>query len=159
WARRLDRRGAWEGTLGDGTTTIPVPMAREDGEWRITEPPDALVVPETFFRTRFERAALYHVHPSLQVLVPQIVYVPGGDQMATRLVRGLLEGPRPGLDDGLRSFLPTGVDVELSVPVTRGRAEIALASTAGMPAQVDPDPEANKLLAAQLSWTLRQVPD
>lgn len=158
-ARRLDRRGAWEGEIPRAERTLRIAMAREDGEWRIVDPPDALVVPETFFRARFERVALYHVHPSRQVLVPEIVYVPGGDQMATRLVRGLLEGPRPGVDDGLLSFLPIGVDVELSVPVTRGRAEIALTSTSGGGAPVDLDPESSKLLAAQLSWTLRQVPD
>ncbi|WP_068124196.1 LpqB family beta-propeller domain-containing protein [Nocardioides massiliensis] len=158
-ARRLDRRGAWEGTTGAGEETLRIPVARESGEWRITDPPDALIVPETFFRARFERVALYYFDPSLQVLVPQIVYVPGGDQMATRLVRGLLEGPRPGADDGLRTLLPPGMDVELSVPVTRGRAEISLVSTGGVRAQPDLDAEATKLLAAQLSWTLRQVPE
>ena len=59
-------------------------MAIENGEWRIAEAPDALIVPETWFEQRFRQVSLYFFDPSAQILVPEPVFVPRGDQLAPR---------------------------------------------------------------------------
>lgn len=160
-ARRLDDRGAWRGEVSAEESVLRLPLVQEQGEWRISAPPNALVIPDGFFRSRFQRASLYFLDPAQQVLVPEIVYVPTGEQMATRLVRGLLEGPDPVGGSALRSALPAGSVVEFSVPVTGGRAEIALTGAGGapLPASAEPTAAGITLMAAQLSWTLRQVPE
>ena len=64
----------------------------EDGEYRINNPPDALVVPATWFAQRFSQVSLYYFDRTGSVLVPEPVFVPLGDQLATSLVTGLVAG-------------------------------------------------------------------
>ncbi|MDP3967366.1 MAG: LpqB family beta-propeller domain-containing protein [Nocardioides sp.] len=158
--RRLDDRGAWLGGSPGDTEMLRLRVRQVEGEWRIADPPNALVVPDSYFRGRFDRAALYFFDASGQLLVPEVVYVPRGEQMATRLVRGLLEGPDPVTGSSLRSFLPAPASVDLSVPVDDGVAEVAL-DTGEASSQAGTDgseSDAVRRMAVQLSWTLRQVP-
>ncbi|NPC95933.1 LpqB family beta-propeller domain-containing protein [Nocardioides sp. zg-DK7169] len=148
-----DARGAWQGALGPARRTLDFEVVSENGEWRIAEVPDAMIVSEQFFEQRFRRVALYFFDPSARILVPEPVFVPGGDELATTLVDGLLAGPAPGLKQVMRSFVPAGLDAGLSVPVADGVADIALVGAAGRPA-----PESLTRLVTQLAWTLRQVP-
>ena len=69
------------------------PMVFEEGEWRIDEAPDALIVPETWFEQWFRQVSLYFFDPTATMLVPEPVYVPRGEALATTLTRGLLMGP------------------------------------------------------------------
>ena len=148
-----DSRGAWRGALGPERRTLRFEVVVEDGEWRIARVPDAMIVSEQFFEQRFRRVALYYFDPSAQILVPEPVFVPGGDELATTLVDGLLAGPAPGLTQVMRSFIPPGLDAGLSVPVADGIADISLVGAAGRPA-----PETLARIVVQLAWTLRQVP-
>ncbi|HEY0888854.1 MAG TPA: LpqB family beta-propeller domain-containing protein [Nocardioides sp.] len=153
----LDARGAWLGALAPPESELSFRMAREDDEWRIAEAPDALIVPDTWFESRFAQAALYFFDPSGHVLVPEPVFVPRGSQVATALVRGLVQGPGPELAGIVRSYLPAGVGEGLSVPVSEGGvAEIALTGGAVDPGQLDA--QTLSQLTAQLAWTLRQEP-
>ncbi len=150
---RLDSAGAWLGPAD--VTALSFPMVVEDGEWRIGEAPDALIVPEAWFELRFRQVALYFFDPTAQVLVPEPVYVPRGEQLSSSLVRGLLAGPQTGDAQISRTFLPPGLQMELSVPVTQdGVAEITLQGDPGDLAR-----EAVPMVLAQLAWTLRQDPD
>lgn len=150
-ASRLDRTGTWLGELTGPASVLGFPMARVDGEWRIAEAPDALVVPETWFEDRFRPVSLYFFDPEAEILVPEPVFVPDGEQLATTLVRRLLDGPRlPGVS---RTFLPPEASLGLSVTVSRsGVAEVTLQGTGRSVA----DPEVASLLLTQLGWTLRQ---
>ncbi|MDP3892972.1 LpqB family beta-propeller domain-containing protein, partial [Nocardioides sp.] len=153
-ANHLDERGAWIGPLPAVETTLRLPMVQEGGEWRIDEVPDALIVPESWFETHFRQVSLYFFDPTGQVLVPEPVFVPRGEQLATTLTRGLLLGPGDRLRGVSRTFFPADATLELSVPVTAsGAAEIALQGEL-----TQPSPQATTLMLAQLSWTLRQEP-
>ena len=48
--------------------------------------PDALIVPETWFDDWYERASLYYFDPTTEIMVPEPVFVPRGDQFASSLV-------------------------------------------------------------------------
>ena len=153
-AERIDARGAWQGPLPEAAQTLHFHMVVEEGEYRIENPPDALIVPAIWFEQRFRQASLYFFNRTAQILVPEPVFVPRGDQFATSLVEGLLAGPGRELDHVSRSFLPRDLSLDLSVPVSAdGVAEIALAGDVGPPAT-----EAVELMVAQLTWTLRQEP-
>lgn len=165
---RLDGRGTWLGSPEGGLVSYDLDLVRERGEWRISNPPDALVIPRSHFETRYRRYALYFFDPSARVLVPELTYLPEGDQAPTLLVRRLLLGPpavpavpptggaegTPVAQDGvLRTFLPKGTENLLSVPVSPdGVAEVPLSVE-----MLQLDPERLDRALAQLAWTLGQV--
>lgn len=153
-AERLDGRGAWVGDVSQRASALRLEMIREDGELRIADPPDALVVPATWFEQRFRAVSLFFFDRTGQILVPEPVFVPRGEQLASTLTAGLLAGPPSRPAEVVRSFIPDGLSVGLSVPIDDdGVAEIDFAG--------DPSPrtsEANALMLAQLAWTLRQDP-
>lgn len=145
-----DDRGAWQRTRA--TRDLELGLVQEDGEWRIDEVPDALVVPDSWFDDWYERVSLYFFDPTSQVLVPEPVFVPRGDQFASSLVRGLLAQPTGESADVARTWFPPGTTHGLSVPINA--AGIAEVSLSGDPDSVD-DQTARRMLA-QLTWTLRQ---
>jgi hypothetical protein len=75
-----DGRGAWQRSRARQELTFD--LTTEDGEWRIDGLPDALIVPETWFEDQFRRMSLYFFDPTAQILVPEPVFVPTGDQLA-----------------------------------------------------------------------------
>lgn len=153
-ANRLDRRGSWQGEVAAGAGELSFPMVREAGEWRIAEAPDALIVPEDWFENRFRAVSLYFFDPEAEILVPEPVFLPDGEQLATTLVRRLVEGPGSGRADVSRSFLPREASLEMSVTVSAaGLADVVLQGERALP-----DEETLGLLLAQLAWTLRQDP-
>lgn len=153
-ADALDEAGAWTGALSGPDLQLDFRLTVEDGEYRIVDPMDALVVPVTWFQQRYRQVSLYYFDPIAQILVPEPVFVPQGDQLATSLVTGLMEGPPPRARGIVRSFLPRGLAVALSVPVDdKGVAEINLVGDAPRLTA-----EESELMLAQLAWTLRQDP-
>lgn len=153
-ANYLDARGAWQGRLPRAKSELTFSMTVEDAEWRIADPPDAMVVTDEWFEDRYRQVSLYFFDPTGNILVPEPVFVPRGGQLATALMRGLLRGP--GAGNGVsRSFIPSGVALDdLSVQVSEeGLAEVSLS---GEPGQLDP--EGIELMTVQIAWTLRQDP-
>lgn len=153
-AHRLDARGGWINGQPGRTDTVQLHVVREKGEWRIADPPDALVVIESYFQGKFAPFDLYFYDQTGHVLVPEPVYLPRGEQTATNLVRGLLAGPGRALAGVVRSAFPLGTDLDLSVTVSEsGLAEVPLnGDVLKLP------PEQLTRAVAELAWTLRQVP-
>lgn len=150
---QLDDRGTWLGRVAGGGLDYRIQLAQEEGEWRIANPPDALVIPRSHFETRYEQYLVYFFDPTARVLVPEPTYLPRGEQAATLLVRRLLRGPHPRLDGVLRTFFPGGTEYVLSVPVSQdGVAEVDLSEQL-----LRLDADDRQMVLAQLAWTLRQV--
>jgi hypothetical protein len=151
----LDSRGEWRGdpTHGRGLS-IHLRLVKEDGQWRIDQPPDRLLIPRAQFDSQYEQYLLYFFDRTAQVLVPEPVYVPRGSQASTLLVAGLLQGPEPYLRGTERSFFPDGSSLDgISVPVSRsGTAEVPLNHQV-----LDVGDKQLGKLFAQLAWTLAQV--
>lgn len=152
-AESLDAEGAWQGPLPADQGVLEFPMVIEDGEYRIAEAPDALIVPASWFAQRFRQVSLYFFDRTAQILVPEPVFVPRDKQLATTLIDGLLAGPGPDLAGVSRSFLPPDLTVGLSVPVSDGVADVRLVGEAGQQ-----NAEVVEKMLAQLAWTLRQEP-
>lgn len=126
-------------------------LRRTEGEWRIDNPPDALYIGTDFFDDIYRPLSLYFLDRTGDVLVPDPIYLPTGDQLATSLVRGLLQGPTGDLGRQLRTPPTTPLDV--SVPVrSNGVADVRLSESA-----LSLTERQREQLAAQLVWTLRQV--
>jgi|tagenome__1003787_1003787.scaffolds.fasta_scaffold20970284_1 hypothetical protein len=152
--QQVGAAGQWQGRGPAGPSRITFPMARENGQWRIAAAPDALIVPREFFDGNFEDASLYYFDPTGRILVPEPVHVPQGSQLASSLVRALLRPPRTGSSSVIRTFIPSGLTLGLSVPVSNNVADVNLTG-------VDPGPidqQTTRRMLAQMSWTLRQDP-
>jgi len=153
-AEWVDERGTWRGARGNGRPRLNFTMTQENDEWRIAAAPDAFVIPSDWFQDHYTQKLLYYFDPSAEILVPEPIFVPA-DQLTGALVKALLGGPGPQLDEVVRTFVPPGLTPGLSVPVDQdGVATIALDGDAtGL------TPETAKLLVYQFAWTLKQVPE
>ncbi|WP_243057974.1 LpqB family beta-propeller domain-containing protein [Nocardioides sp. SR21] len=150
-ADRLDERGAWQGALPADQRDITFPMVMEDGEWRIDAAPDALIVPEDWFESRYVPASLYFFDPTQSILAPEPIYVPKGEQLASSLIKKLVKGPGDQLRRVVQSAVPAGLEVVVGVRVSgEGEAVIPLAGEAQLTAATI------ELMMAQFAWTLRQ---
>ncbi len=151
-ANQIDSRGSWLGSLPREEQELTFSMRREDGEWRIDQAPDALVVPEPWFGQAYRRVSLFYLDPTGQILVPEPVFVPRGDQLATSLVEAMLAGPLTRLRGVERTAVPADLDIDLSVtPDAQGVAEVNLTGGTAMPSERDAS-----LMVAQLAHTLAQ---
>lgn len=151
-ANHLDAQGTWQGPISAADARLRFPMVRERGQWRIAAAPNALIVPQSWFDSRFTQVSLYFFDPTGRILVPEPVFVPRGTQLATALVRDLVAGPSKALSGVVRTFLPTGLSSGLSVPVDAdGIAAVDLNGELGQQS-----PHTLQLMTAQLAWTLRQ---
>lgn len=151
-ANQINARGSWLGQVPREDQDLSFTMQREDGEWRIDEAPDALVVPESWFGQAYRRVSLFYLDPTARILVPEPVFVPRGDQLASSLVDSLLRGPlgrRSGVE---RSAIPAGLDLDLSVSLTDdGIGQVDLLGGTSLPTEQDA-----ALMVAQIGRTLSQ---
>lgn len=151
----LDPRGSWTSTPpAEAELTVGLTLVQEKGEWRIADPPPGMLIRQEFFEDRYNAYSLFFFNPEQSTLVPDQVYLADGDQTATLLLRGLVRGPTAWLD-GLTSMLPRSTDQSLSVPINSD----GVATVPVGPDVLSYPPEERRLLAAQLAWTLDQIPD
>lgn len=152
-ANHLDARGAWQGAVPRGQRTLRLPMEQlDDGEWRIAAAPNALVVPQDWFSSRYRQVSVYFFDPTASILEPEPVFVPVGEQLATTLTEALLQGPGSGLERVAQTFIPPGLDVAVGVTVSAdGVADVLLTGDAGQLSA-----NTVQLMMAQFAWTLRQ---
>lgn len=153
-AALLDESGGWRGAIPGDRSTLDFQLTVEDGEFRILDPMDALVVRAEWFRQRYRQASLFYFDATAQVLVPEPVFVPVGSTFATSLVNALLAGPPPRSQGVVETFIPAGLKVGLSVPVVEGIAALDLQGGAAQ----QPAPGVAELMLAQLAATLAQEP-
>jgi hypothetical protein len=152
----LDGTGRWDGRQREVERAgLRLTVVRAEGEWRVADPPDALVLPLTHFENRYRRFAVHFADPTGTLLVPEPVYLPLGVQTPTQLVESLLAGPRGSERVVDRTYLPRGTELVVSVPVdAAGVAQVPLS-----PEVLELGRSDLKVAVAQLVWTLRQVPD
>jgi hypothetical protein len=154
-AHRLSPNGTWLDGTDATTTSVPLTLVQQHGQWRIDNPPNALAVPTSYFSSLFVGFHLYFFDRTGTVLVPTKVYVPRGEETATNLVRGLLAGPPTALRQVAVSAFPAGLDLDLLAVVVddSGIADVPLG-----PEVLDLAPAELNRMVVQLAWTLRQVP-
>ncbi|HSK25353.1 MAG TPA: LpqB family beta-propeller domain-containing protein [Jiangellales bacterium] len=124
-------------------------------EWRIATPPEGILLSDFDFEREFASYDLYFFDPQFQVLVPDPVHLPRSGSVTTLLAEALLTGPSDWLEPAVLTAFPDGVQLDVrSVPVSGGQATVALT-----PDAAEAPTAQREQMAAQLSWTLRQVPE
>lgn len=129
-------------------------MVKDDnGEWRISTPPDGLLLSQYYFNQFYRSLNLYFLEPGHGAVVPDPIYLPSGNQTATALLQALLRGPTTWLKPAVQSAIPIGTTLNVSSPIdSSGVADVSLSD------DITPlNEEQRSLLAAQITWTLKQV--
>lgn len=152
----LDDRGSWtSSTPGTSTVTVSLRTEQVDGELRLANPPAGTYINADYFDRYFDSFALHFFDPTGKILTPDPVYQLLGDSTATALVRDLLKGPSRQLLGVVSTAAPDDLTVTAPVKVSAaGLAEIPLSAAA-----LAMSPDDRRLFAAQLTWTLRALPD
>jgi hypothetical protein len=142
------------------TLTIPLEQV-PDGDvpapqWRISEPPPGILISSSDVRRAFRLYEVYFASARSEVLVPDGRMLPVvGPSLPTALAERVLAGPAQWLAQAVRTGAPPGTALALgAVPVNDGVADVQLTD------QVLSATDAERRdLAAQLTWTLTQLPD
>jgi len=131
-------------------------VRREGGEWRISEVPNGLHLTRLDVARTYRSYSLHFFTPDQERLVPDPVFVPVGlTGAATSLVRSLLDGPTRWLAPAVQTAFPAGTELVVdSVPIENGVALVDLSSDV-----LEADDLDRQRLAAQLVWTVTELPD
>jgi lipoprotein LpqB-like beta-propeller protein/sporulation and spore germination protein len=146
----VDPRGVFS-VAAPGVFTREFTLAQFKKEWRITDPPDGLLILQPDFQRLYDERNAYFLDVTGQRVVPDPRYLITGGSQPTALVERLLAGPSAGLAAGVRNPL-SGVRLRRTVTVDRQAATVDLTGLA-----TDPAPVLSEV-SAQLVWTLDQLP-
>jgi hypothetical protein len=130
-------------------------LVKENGEWRIENPPGGLMVDLVYFKSFYQPYDLYFVGND-RSLVSDPIYLPALSNpanVASALIKALLRGPTTWLKPAVSSAIPPNTTLSVdSVTITAGIAEVPLSDSV-----LDLPDRQRSMLAAQIVYTLRQV--
>ncbi|MFD1715660.1 GerMN domain-containing protein [Amnibacterium flavum] len=93
--------------------TLAFRLEQVDGQWRIAEAPDGIVLLRQTFERLYTQRSLYFFDPAFDNLVPDVRWFPNGADTQTRIVEALIAGPSPALASPvLATAFPPGVSLE-----------------------------------------------
>lgn len=121
----VDASGAY--TVDAGSTPLLFHLARQDdGEWRITQAPDGIVLDQNVFPNVYHRYSLMFFDPTWRYLVPDLRWFPTTNP-TTSIAGALLDGPSRWLAASVTSAFPDSVRLDLpAVPVESNVAQVQL---------------------------------
>ena len=145
----VDQRGIFT-VAGTEPFAYDFPLVEVDGEWRISDPPEGLVILETDFERLYDAVDAYFLDPTLRQLVPDPRYLIGGEAQPTALVERLIQGPSAALAQGVVNPLG-GARLARRVTVEDQTATVDLDDLA-----IDATTPLREL-SAQLVWSLTRL--
>lgn len=150
---QVDEFGAYSVT-GPSNQTLQFSFVKESGQWRISQAPPGIVLPESTFLSIFSKHALYFYDLSLRYLIPDERWFAGGTT-ATRIVTALLAGPPEWLKGAVVSQFPDGTQLTPGTTVTIDAtvAQVDLSAEAA-----SANERQRQLMQLQLAESLSTVP-
>jgi hypothetical protein len=85
------------------TQTLQFGFTKENGEWRISQAADGIVLSQSSFNVGFTEQALFYFDPSFNYLIPDVRWFPSRATVSLRIARALLAGPAAWLQQGVVS--------------------------------------------------------
>ncbi|MCC3329253.1 MtrAB system accessory lipoprotein LpqB [Nocardia abscessus] len=136
-----------------------IELTKVDGEWRIDELPDGVVMDSTAFFKSYRRYVLYFIDPGGNAAVPDLRWMSvQKPELPQRLLSSLIEGPQPALASMLRNELTPPIALRGTITkingdpddvgIGLGGVRIDFAGASGL------NPRDRELLAAQVVLTL-----
>ncbi|TFV87745.1 LpqB family beta-propeller domain-containing protein [Blastococcus sp. CT_GayMR16] len=142
----VDPRGVFT-VGGTGVFTRQFNLEQVDGEWRISDPPNGLIILEPDFERLYVERDAFFLDLTGQRVVPDPRLLIKGDAQPTALVQRLLDGPSGALAAGVQNPL-NGVQLRNAVTVDEQAAVVDLTALTADPAPV------LSQICAQIVWTL-----
>ncbi|WDF32424.1 LpqB family beta-propeller domain-containing protein [Arthrobacter agilis] len=123
----IDARGVRSNTTVPSTETLGVRMVQVDGEWRIDEIPDGIMIAQSSARDLLISHSLYFYSSNYRYWVPDARWFVRRTGVTARIVAAMLGGPVTYLQGSVTSAFPEGVKLARdSVPITSGKASVDL---------------------------------
>ncbi|CAN5216763.1 LpqB family beta-propeller domain-containing protein [soil metagenome] len=147
----VDADGRYSEQSAPASQTLSFAFTKENGEWRISQAADGIVLSQSSFNVVFTEQALFYFDPSRTYLVPDVRWFPSRATVPVRIVRALLAGPANWLGNGVVStaFPVATVLGSKSVVVQAGTATVDLSKEA-----LSASPQDRGLMRQQLAATL-----
>ncbi len=127
-------------------------LDRADGQWRIANPPDNVLITRSDFSTALRPRTVYFLDLTGRVVVPDMRYIPNSATTSlsvNRLMDLLLRGPSDQLAGAARTQLGPGAELQSNV-----RIDVAGVAHVDLEGVDVSTPAARQALAAQIVWTL-----
>lgn len=149
------------GRLGTDSAFIPaigqneyrVGVRRENGQWRIDQPPQGVFVPISDFATAYRQVTVYFFDPDLRITVPDLRYVSAqpATGLPARVISTLLNGPSDSMRGSLKNPLE-GITARTNVvPSADGTLTVELTPLG------DKSEDEREQIAAQIVLSLQSV--
>lgn len=156
----VDATGALSVTDG-GSMPLDFTLVDVDGEWRISEAPDGVVLDRARFQAVFREYSVMYFDRSWSYLVPDRRWFPATNA-ATHITEALIDGdPSPWLAGAVYSAFPESLELATrAVPLEAGVAQVPLSQSAlaivpeirnRMQAQLDASLQSAGIRGAQMS--------
>ncbi|MDF2580130.1 MAG: hypothetical protein K0S49_1709, partial [Microbacterium sp.] len=148
----VDATGALSVTDG-GSMPLDFSLVEVDGEWRISDAPDGVVLDRARFQAVFREYSVMYFDRSWSYLVPDRRWFPATNA-ATHITEALIDGdPSPWLSGAVYSAFPESLELATrAVPLEGGVAQVPLSQSA-----LAIVPETRNRMQAQLDASLQSA--
>ena len=128
-AGTVDAAGVFAPADGDRASVRFRLERQEDGEWRISQAPDGLLLDEDLFRRVFHSYPVMFFDPTHTFLVPDVRWFPALNAPA-RIADALNGSPAPWLAESVVSAFPPSIRLTPAVPVSGAAAQVEVSAAA-----------------------------
>lgn len=125
----VDASGVLTPAQEGASESLSMKVVQVDGQWRISEAPDGVMLTEANFQNLYSAVSIYFYDPTYTYGVPDVRWLAGrSSRTTTAIVKAMLGGPAPYLKGAVVSAFPSGIALERdSVPVNNnGLAQVGL---------------------------------
>ncbi|MCG7309956.1 LpqB family beta-propeller domain-containing protein [Brachybacterium sp. ACRRE] len=150
----VDRAGVRTLYGGASAREVELGVVKEDGQWRISDPPAGIFLSDSAFSLLFRAVRLYFLDPRQIHLVPDPRWFFARDVTASAL-SALESGPTAPFTKAVRTAIPESAHLG-SAPVSAGGDGVLQLELPGTITSLGAD--ARDLAIAQIQATLRSVP-
>lgn len=147
----VDERGIYSEEPPDTTKTFRFQLTRVQGQWRISDLNDGVLISTVNFGTQYRQVPLAFFGADGEHTIPDPRWFPE-QNAASFAVNALLEGPADWLLPGVVTAIPPGTSAD-PVGVSEGTAEVSLSQGA-----LSASPADREMIVSQLEHTLTQLP-
>ncbi len=130
-------------------------LVEEDGQWRISNPPDGVLLSRYLFTRNYRQVTIYFSALQGDVGVPELLTIPETEVSPGRIVEAVLRGPSERMSSVVRNAIPSGVKLGEGGASVDEDGVVAVDFT-GLALSMPP--EQRRRLGAQLLWSLTSVP-
>ncbi|PJJ71261.1 sporulation and spore germination protein [Diaminobutyricimonas aerilata] len=147
-AAAVDDSGRYsEQRTASSTTRVFRLTQDDDGQWRINEAPDGIVVSRDTFTTVFDPYEIWYFEPAFRYLVPELRWFASRANVATAVVAAQLQAPPAWLEGAVVNEFPAGTTIAGGVEIEGGVATVDLSEQAASTSEQQRDRMRQQLLA------------